>query len=254
MLQRLALRRRLRAAGIHLLISAAVAALAGGLVFGLWYPGLYRSVSGGRDLFLLVTSVDVVLGPLLTFAVFNLEKGWTHLRRDLAVIGVIQAVALVYGLQTVYVVRPIAMAFEVDRFRVIVAADIYEPELPKALPEYRSLPLTGPWLIGTRVPKAGDEHTDAILMGLQGIDRANRPLFWQPYSASLPDVLAKSRPVSALLSYYAARAVELRADLAAMTADESTARFLPLRARGDWVIVLDAQGKVLGHLKADGFF
>jgi len=123
-----------------------------------------------------------------------------------------------------------------------------------ALPEYRSLPLTGPWLIGTRVPKAGDEHTDAILMGLQGVDRANRPLFWQPYSASLPDVLAKSRPVSALLSYYAARAVELRADLAAMTADESTARFLPLRARGDWVIVLDAQGKVLGHLKADGFF
>lgn len=254
MLQRLALRRRLRAAGIHLLISAAVAALAAGLVFGLWYPGFYRSVSGGRDLFLLITSVDVVLGPLLTFAVFNLEKGWVHLRRDLAVIGVIQAAALVYGLHTVYVVRPIAMAFEVDRFRVIVAADIYEPELPKALPEYRSLPLTGPWLIGTRAPKAGDEHTDAILMGLQGIDRANRPLFWQPYSASLPDVLAKSRPVSVLLSYYATRAAELRAELIEMKADEVSVRFLPLRARGDWVIVLDAQGKVLGHLKADGFF
>jgi hypothetical protein len=254
MLQRLALLRRLRAAGIHLLISAVVAALAAGLVFGLWYPGVYRTVSGGRDLFVLVTSVDVVLGPLLTFAVFNLEKGWKHLRRDLAVIGVIQVAGLAYGLHTVYIARPIAMAFEVDRFRVIVAADVYEPELPKALPEYRSLPLTGPWLIGTRVPRAGDEHTDAILMGLQGIDRANRPAFWQAYTASLPDVLAKSRPVSVLLSYYAARASELRAELVDMKADEASARFLPLRARGDWVIVLDAQGKVLGHLKADGFF
>ena len=254
MLQRLALRRRLRAAGIHLLISAGVAALAAGLVFGLWYPGFYRSVSGGRDLFLLVTSVDVVLGPLLTFAVFNLEKGWKHLRRDLAVIGVIQAAALVYGLHTVYIVRPIAMAFEVDRFRVIVAADVYEPELPKAPPEYRSLPLTGPWLIGTRAPNAGDEHNDAIFMGLQGIDRANRPTFWQPYAASLPDVLAKSRPVRVLLSYYAARAAELRAELIEMKAEEASARFLALRARGDWVIVLDERGKVLGHLKADGFF
>jgi hypothetical protein len=254
MLQRLALRNRLRAAGIHLLISAAVAALAAGLVFGLWYPGFYRSVSGGRDLFLLLTSVDVVLGPLLTFAVFNLEKGWKHLRRDLAIIGVIQAAALGYGLHTVYVVRPIAMAFEVDRFRVIIAADVYEPELPKALPEFRALPLTGPWLIGTRAPKAGDEHADAIFMGLQGIDRANRPLFWQPYTTSIPEVLGKSRPVSVLLGYYATRAAELRAGLVDMNADEATARFLPLRARGDWVIVLDAQGKVLGPLRADGFF
>ena len=44
-------------------------------MFGLWFPGIYRTVAGGRDLFLLVTGVDVVLGPLLTFAVFNVRKG-----------------------------------------------------------------------------------------------------------------------------------------------------------------------------------
>ena len=254
MFERLDLRRRARAAGLHLLISAAVAAVAAALVFGLWYPGIYRLASGGRDLFLLVTSVDVILGPLLTFAVFNLAKGWKHLRRDLAVIGVIQAAALVYGLHTVYVVRPVAMAFEVDRFRVIAAADVHLPELPKAPPEYRTLPLAGPWLLGTRKPAPGAEHNDAIDMGLQGIDRANRPLFWQPYADSIEDVLAKSRPVSVLLAYYPARVAEFRGGLAEMKADEATARFLPLAARGDWVIVLDAKGRVLGHLRADGFF
>ena len=254
MLERLDLRRRGRAAGLHLIICAVVASLAAALVFGLWYPDFYTTVSGGRDLFLLVTSVDVVLGPLLTFAVFDLKKGWPHLRRDLAIIGVIQMGALVYGLHTVYIVRPIAMAFEVDRFRVIVAADVYESELPMAPPEYRRLPFTGPWLLGTRAPQPGAEHAEALEMGLKGIDRANRPLFWQPYEMSVPDVLAKSRPLSVLLTQYSARATELRADLSRIKADEATARFLPLRARGDWVIVVSATGAVLGHLQADGFF
>jgi hypothetical protein len=91
-------------------------------------------------------------------------------------------------------------------------------------------------------------------MSLKGIDRANRPLFWQPYEKSVPDVLAKSRSISVLLTQYSARASELRAELARIKADEATARFLPLRARVDWVIVVNAAGAVIGPLRADGFF
>ena len=138
------LRRRARAAGIHLLISLAVAALAAALVFGLWYPGAYRNLSGGRELFLLITTVDVILGPLLTFVVFDLRKGWPHVRRDLAIIGIIQLSALLYGLHTVYVARPVAMVFEVDRFRVITANDVHEPDLPKAKREYQSIAVDRP--------------------------------------------------------------------------------------------------------------
>jgi hypothetical protein len=254
MSNRLNLRQRARAAGLHALISLALAALIAGLVFGFWYPGAYRLLSGGQDLFLLVMTVDVILGPLLTFSVFDLRKGWKYLRRDLAVIGVVQAAALGYGLHTVYIVRPVVLAFEVDRFRVIAAADVYRPDLPTARPEYRTLPLTGPWLLGTRGPKNDAEHTEGIFMGLQGIDRANRPLFWQPYAESVPDVLARARPVAQLLAHDPASAAALRAGLSALKADVATARFLPLMARGDWVIVLDAGGSVLGPLRADGFF
>jgi len=254
MLQRLALRQRAIAAGWHLLISAAVAVLAAALVFGVWYPGAYRLLSGGRGLFFLVTGVDVVMGPLLTFAIFNLKKGWPHLRRDLAVIGVLQSAALIYGLHAVYEVRPVATVFEVDQFRVIAAGDVYLPELPKARPEYRSLPLTGPWLLGTRAAAAGAEHNEALFKALEGFDIGQRPTFWQPYADSVKAALGKSRPVGALIEHYPARAAEFRADLSEMKASETTARFLPLRARGDWVIVLDADGAVLGHLQVDGFF
>jgi len=254
MFSRFALRQRIRAAAWHLLISAAVAAVAAALVFGVWYPGPYRLLSGGRGLFFLLTGVDVVLGPLLTFAVFNLKKGWPHLRRDLAVVGLLQTAALLYGLHTVFLVRPIATVFEVDRFRVISADDVYTPELEKARPEYRTLPLSGPWLLGARPAAAGQESTEALFKGLSGVDTGQRPIFWRPYAESMKDAAAISRPVSALLGHYPARAAEFSAALSEMKADAATARFLPLMARGDWVVVLDPDGTVLGHLQADGFF
>lgn len=224
------------------------------LVFGLWYPGLYRLLAGGRELFLLVTSVDVALGPLLTFAVFNLEKGWPHLRRDLIIIGSIQLAALIYGMHTVYVARPVAMVFEVDRFRVLSAVQVEQDELPKARPEYRHLPLTGPLLLGTRAPNPGDERNDALFKSLAGVDLAQRPIFWQPYAESSAAALAKSRPLAQLIEHYADRATELRGTLRALNVDESKARFLPLTARGNWVVVLDAAGNVSGYLPVDGFF
>lgn len=246
---------RFVAAGWHLLISAVIAALAAALVFGLWYPGAFRHLAGGQGLFLLVVSVDVVLGPLLTFAVFNRAKGWPHLRRDLAVIGALQLSALVYGLHAVYVARPVALVFEVDRFRVVSVVDVYEPELPKARPEYRSLPLTGPWTLTVRDAEAGAEKTDALLMAVdKGYDMGQRPLFWAPYETARSAALRRARPLRVLLDRYPARAGEFNAALAGHGLSAETARFLPVMARGDWVAVLDAQGNVATFLAADGFF
>lgn len=256
MLQRFDLHHRARAAGIHLLLSVAAAVLAAGLVFGLWYPGIYRILAGGRELFLLIVTVDVILGPMLTFAVFNPKKSWPSLRRDLVIIGSIQLVALFYGLVTVYAARPIAMVFEVDRFRVVTAAQVHLADMPDARPEYRRLPLTGPWILGTRRPQEGREHTEALFMALEkGIDRGHRPLFWQPYSESLSDVMLRSRPVELLLAKYPETAKELNEKLSEIGLDETQAKFLPVMARGgNWVAILDRQGQIVHFVQADGFF
>ncbi len=255
MLEQLDLRRRARAAGFHLLISAAVAAAAAALVFGVWFPGIYRKVAGGRDLFILVASVDMVLGPMLTFAVFNLKKGWPHLRRDLAVIGVIQVAALVYGLVTVYGARPVAMVFESDRFRVVTVVQVEMQELPRAPPAYRRLPLTGPWLLGARPPTAGDEANEALFKALRGVDRAQRPLFWQPYADSAEEALGRARPLATLLAKYPDLADDVKARLQVLKVDETSAKFLPLMGRGgDWVAILDSAGQPVHYVQAEGFF
>lgn len=245
---------RLRAAGLHLLLSLTVAALAAALVFGLWYPGAYREMSGGRELFLLITSVDVVLGPLLTLVAFNQKKPRAELRRDLAIIGLIQLSALVYGLHTTYVARPVVLVFEVDRFRVIPDADVRKEELPDAAEGFRSLSMTGPRLIGARDARPGDEKNDALFMGLKGFDIGQRPSFWQPYDEARPRALAKSRPVADLLARQTDRRGELERELADAGLQAATARFLPVTARGDWVALMSPQGDVRGFARFDGFF
>lgn len=245
---------RLRAAGWHLVVSAFVAALAAALVFGLWYPGPFKELAGGTGLFFLVISVDVVLGPLLTLVVFDRRKGWPHLRRDLFVIAVLQTAGLVYGLHTVYVVRPVASVFEVDRLRVVTADSVRTQELPAAPPEYQTLPLTGPWFLSARAPRTEDERKDALFTALEGFDTGQRPSFWQPYALAQNEAVAKSRPLQVLSQRYPEQATVIEAAAQRAGLSLAQARFLPVMARGDWVAVLDPSGNVVSYLPLDGFF
>lgn len=249
------LKARLAAAGIHLAVSALIAAGAALLVFGVWYPGAFRQLAGGRDLFLLLVAVDVVMGPALTFAVFNRRKGLSHLRRDLIVIGAMQLAALGYGLHTVFVARPVALVFEVDRFRLVNAQTVLSTELPLAPAELRVLPLTGPHMLSARVPKSGPERYDAMMMGLAGVDIGQRPKFWTPYDdAARAEALGRSRSVADLLRQYPDRAKDIQASLRGLDVPAAEARFLPVMARGAWVAILDRAGRIAGYLPYEGFF
>lgn len=246
---------RVAAAGWHLLISASVALLVAGLVFGLWFPGPFRRMAGGQDLMGLIVGVDVVMGPILTFIVFNRTKGWPHLRRDLATIGAMQLAAMAYGIHSAYAARPVALVFEIDRFHVVSAVDVYLPELPAARQEYQSLPNDGPRMLSLREAKAGAEKTDALLMALEkGFDMGQRPKFWQPYDDAKLAAWQKGRPIQRLLEQYPADANAYKAELAAARVPMDKARFLPVTARSDWVVVLGEGGDILCFLPANGFF
>jgi hypothetical protein len=245
------LQRRVRAGCLHLVISLGIAALAAALVFNLWYPGPFKNLSGGTELFVLVATIDVILGPLLTFLVFDLRKGVAHLRRDLAVIGFIQLTALLYGVHVVYMARPVALVFEGDRFRVVTAIDVYELDLPKASVEYQTLSLTGPLLLGLREIREGDELKEAIRLEMEGVAFAARPIFWQPYDMSRQAVVRAARPIGLLLDRYPT----LSKSFNERTGSESAATsFVPVFARAPWVALIRTDGTIVGYENVDGFF
>jgi hypothetical protein len=247
------LRFRLLAAGSHLAISAAVAACVALVTLGLWYPGAYGAMAGGRHLFFLVLAVDVTLGPLLTLVIFDKRKPRAELVRDLAVIGALQLAALLYGLHTVYIVRPVALVHEGGRFRLVSANDVRVEELPTAREEYRSLSLTGPVVLGTRSSQSSEERLASLDLALKGYDLGQRPSYWRPYAESRPAILSEAKPVTDLVARYPARRAELEHTLRELKLQPQQARYLPVVARDDWVAILDAAGDVAGFAPFDGF-
>jgi hypothetical protein len=246
---------RFRAAGIHLGISLVIAVAAALLVFLLWYPFPYRDISGGRELFLIVVSVDVVLGPLLTLTIFNRTKPRSELRRDLAVVGLLQLAGLVYGLWTVFVARPVHMSFEIDRFRVVHAIDV-PPELVDRAPQgVVALPLTGPTYVAVRAFRNENEKMEATLAALGGVDLSARPDLWEPYDASKERVLQAARPVQELKSRFASQTADIDAAVTASGRQVEDLVYLPMVGRKSfWTVLLDRKtAQPLGYLPLDSF-
>ena len=246
---------RFGAAGIHLAISVGIAALAAAPVFFVWYPYPYREISGGRDLFLILIAVDVMLGPAITLAIFNRAKPRRELRRDLAIVGLIQLAALGYGLWSVVVARPVHLVFEVDRFRVVHAVDVPTDLMDKVPAGIDALPLTGPTPLSLRAFTDRREAQEATLVALQGISLSARPDLWQSYQAGRTQVLAAARPVAQLKSRFAARAGEIDAVLAGAGRQAATTASLPLVGRRNyWTAFLDpVTADVVAFMPLDSF-
>ena len=246
---------RLRAAGIHLAISLAVALLAALLVFFVWYPYPYREISGGRELFLIVVAVDVIMGPLMTLAVFNTAKPRSELRRDLGIVGLLQIAALAYGLWTVAVARPVHLVFEIDRFRVVHAIDIPPELLDKAPTDLRRLPLTGPTLLSVRQFKDGKESFDATLAALQGVAIGARPDLWQPYEKATSQVLALAKPVAELKARFPADKMKIDSALQDAGHVAMGVGYLPMVGRQSfWTVLINLKtAEVLAFVPIDSF-
>jgi len=245
----------LRAAGIHFLFSLGVALLSALLVFGLWYPFPYRELSGGRELFLLVTSVDVVCGPLLTLVMFSPTKPRAELLRDLGLVVLIQLTALGYGVWTVWMARPLYLVQEVDRFRVIAAPDIEVQDLLKLPVELQPRLLSGPMTVGIRPPKDAQERLTVLRESVAGgRDYSQRPDFYVPYTGEVAlRALKRAKPLAVFLAKRPDQTEAANALAHDKKADMQQWLYLPAVGRQDWVAILDQQGAIQGFLKGDGF-
>lgn len=230
---------RVKAAAIHACLSLLVAAGAAALVFWVWYPYPYREISGGRELFTLVVAVDVVLGSLLTFAVFNRRKPRQELRRDLAVIVMLQLAGLAYGLHAVAAARPVHLAWELNRMRVIHAVDVPQEMLEHAPDGLKSLPWTGPTPVAVRPFRSAAEKGDVTLAALGGAEMGARPDLWQPYAEAAARIRASAQPLAALRALKPAAGVALDAAVQDSGLPESQLLWLPLVGRKSfWTVLL----------------
>lgn len=177
------LKAAVRAALIHLLFGLLVIACLSIFVFGLWFPYPYYEISSGRHLFIILFLVDLVCGPLLTFLLFDPSKERWKWRVDISFILCLQLGALVYGLNSIASSRPIFLAYEGDRFRVVYSADIDAKQMHMALPEFSDLGWAGARLIGVKLLGPMDKgYLESLKQALNGEPPSFRPDRWVKYA------------------------------------------------------------------------
>jgi hypothetical protein len=231
---------RIRAAGIHFTLSLLVATLVFLAVYFVWYPDALFDKAGGKELFFLIAAVDVTLGPLITLVIF--KPGKKGLKFDLVTIVAVQLIALSYGVWVLYESRPVYLVFVKDRFELARANDIEPAELAKAKAPYDRLPLTGPRIVGARLPTDPEEQFRVTMSAAAGLDMQGFPQYFVAYDEVKRDVLAKASPFAALRKYNADTpgAVE-RVAKRLGARPESSVRILPLRSgKSDLTVLIDA--------------
>jgi hypothetical protein len=246
-----ALRARLRAGALSLGVSAAVVGTVATAIAFVMHTMPFFWATGGIKLIAIVAMVDIVLGPLLVFLVYDERK--KSLRRDLSFIVCLQLAAIAYGIHASVLARPVFMTFAVDRFELVSAAEVDAEELEKAPEKFRRLSFRGPVLAAARMPEDRDERERLLFASTSyGVDLRHLLRHYVDYDAQRDMALAKSRPVAELDRYNdPARVAEAIAPIRAIAGKPERLRYLPVQGpREDLVAVLDGDdGRLLGTLR-----
>lgn len=105
---------RLNAFLLHLLLSLLIiGTVIGGLVY-YFLPGIFLYIDGIGTALQILIWVDIIIGPVLTFLIYQPGKKW--LKLDIAIICLLQATALAYGAWAIYDSRPAYLIFYGDTF------------------------------------------------------------------------------------------------------------------------------------------
>lgn len=240
---------KLKAFLIHLLISALVIGSLFVLIYFVWYPEPFQVLEGVEQVTIIILLVDLVLGPILTFALY--KPGKKGLMMDLSLIALIQIGALVYGAEIIYSERPMYVSFSYDQFKTVQAKDVDLSQIQSD--EIKSHFFRAPIYVNVKMP--GDsEKLKQILSGVQskGKNIFAMSQLYQPFAAHFqsatkhasfinPDKLSKNHPEkNAELQQFRDKAKISNSDI----------RLLPVQgSKKDMILLFNKNnGSVIGHI------
>lgn len=179
---------KLKASLLHLLASSFIVGSFVGFALLVWYPPPFLQLSGLLPILVLLASVDLILGPLLTFVVYKPVK--PSLLMDLSIICVVQISALSYGMYTIYKGHPAYVAYTVDRFTLVNIADVNPTKAKNS-----QLQVSGWWrplMVYAKPPSDPKEQERLVFEVLSGKpDIDARPEYYEPFDKFTGEIMQK---------------------------------------------------------------
>ena len=194
---------------------------------------------GVTNILVLMLAVDVVIGPLLTFVIFDRRK--KSLRIDLLLIIALQLLAFFYGMYAVAQGRPAWIVFNVDRFDIVRAYEIDNREVDFVHEDFKFAPWFGPKWVAAILPDDAKERAKLLQESLSGgADLAQRPKYYVSLDVVKPKIMERVKKPYDLLLFNNKNIITNFSDI-------SVFGWLPLMANHTpMVVIVD---KLTGELK-----
>lgn len=129
----------------HFSVSFLIILLISAICQFLWFPQPFLQLDGTWVALLMLASIDIIIGPLLTLLLVSSKKSRRELIIDMVIIAIIQASALTYGLIQIEKERLVALVHYDDVFHLVPKKALTAPlNMKKRIPElklYQGIPL-----------------------------------------------------------------------------------------------------------------
>ena len=239
---------KIKAALTHFLASLIVFSLVLLVVRYFWYPAPFFVASGAWQGLQLIAGVDVILGPLLTFVIFNSLKSKKELMTDVSIIILFQMIALVWGVHTVYQQRPVAVAFFGGSFVSIPARAFADQNIStdKLTPFGNSFPV----ITYIKEPKTEEEVKEVAKYAKQGIPPLHQLDLYRP----LTDYIAEMKALELPNTYKKIKNTpKMKAELDLILAKSNTVAedyhyFWVYTDQTPLILLIDHEGKPQGYI------
>ncbi len=237
---------KLKATSIHLLISLLIFAGILYLIFFQWYPEPFFTAQGGWQGIQLMAVVDLVLGPSLTFIVFNHLKKRKEIILDLTLIALVQFTALAWGGYSVYMQRPIALVHWGDTFYTVTCDDYSSQEIEA--PDFSMFSQHIPPLIFARPVRNELEYEQFIQLSEKSVPAYAQIALYQSIEDNLSSIFAGQLDIEEVM----ANNSEMKARLEKLTGGNfDDYNYVALKAKyQNMILVMDDSGKIVGEVKA----
>lgn len=224
----------------HLSISIIIALLVMGLVFFVWYPLPLAKAVGVTHIFLMMLTIDVIVGPLLGLLVYKEDK--KSLKFDLTIIIAIQISALLYGIYSIEQGRPVWMVYSVDRFELVRKNEIILENINHVKPQFQQVSWFSPQFVAMQFANNTQQRNDDMFAEvLGGISLAQRPERYVNFAEAKAQLQKRAQSLE-LLQQYNDKAV-VKNILAKYP--QATA-FLPIKASAvDMTVLINHKGEVV---------
>lgn len=200
------------------------------LIFFIWYPAPLAKALGVIHIFLILFSISIITGPMLTLLIYKKDK--KTLKFDLIVIVIIQLVAFAYGFYIISQGRPAWIVFNTDHFDAITVNEIDQRKIIKS--QYRITPYFGPKWVALVLPKDLKQKNNIIEEAIfSGVDLIQRPDLYAPLIVQKDLIQMNAKPITQLLNYNTIKKVDYE-----LSKHPKATAWLPLRSKSLDMVVL----------------